>query len=622
MEANRVPSGISVIMPSYNQSAFILRSIRSLLLQTFTDWELIIINDGSTDDTETAIQKYINDSRIRYFRNEANKGLGVCLNKGIGLARNAYIAYLPSDDLYFKDHLQSLYRSLLSSPTAILACSGVRHYFGASVWAHSPETSMGTIDGLSMQLVQVLHKKTSDQWIEREELVTDDLDKMFWHKLLKRGKSCSTSQITCEWVDHLDQRHKMIREDCGGGIFKYKKYYRINQLIKFKSSLGNYIDEVERYRSFRGRPRVQRNDALKIMLVGELSYSPERVVALEEKGHKLYGLWLKDPSYFHTVGPLPFGNVEDIPYENWKQRTEEIAPDIIYALLNNRAIPLSHEVLLQNPGIPFVWHFKEGPFLSRQNGTWSKLIDLYSRSDGQIYINNEVRDWYLQYIDEPSDLSLILDGDLPKELPLKQQRSPLLSEKDGEIHTVVPGRPIGISQQLLQQLTMHKVHLHFYGDIHQGLMKGWIRDAHTIAGQYFHVHPNCTQENWVTEFSQYDAGWTHIFQSNNNCELAKADWNDLNLPARIATLGVAGVPLLQLDNSGHIVASQSLVKQHEIGYFSTSVQQLKAQMKDRNKALRIRANAWNKREIFTFDHHVDRLIEFFRRVIDKKRRSI
>jgi glycosyltransferase involved in cell wall biosynthesis len=609
---------ISVIMPTYKQAAFILRAVKSLQLQSFSDWELLIINDGSPDDTEKVLQNHVSDSRIKYFRNAGNKGLGACLNQGIGLSQSALIAYLPSDDIYFKDHLQSLYDSLQSSENAILACSGVRHHSRTTFFGDAAQTTTGKISGIPMQLVQVLHKRTDDTWMEREELTTNDLDRMFWHKLLKRGDVCHTEAATCEWVDHPDQRHKIISESHEGGIYKYKKYYQVAHPVRFQSSIGNYIDEVERYRPFRDRPEVENNAKLRILLVGELSYNPERIVALEERGHKLYGLWVENPDYFNSVGPLSFGRVETIPYKNWLKHVERIKPDIIYALLNSRAVPFAHQILLQNPGIPFVWHFKEGPILSRQFGEWQQLVDLYSRSDGQIYINEEARDWFAQFLHGPSDLSLILDGDLPKNDCLLQNCTPLLSKKDGEIHTVVPGRPMGVTLQILEELTRHNIHFHFYGDVHQGMLKNWVSDAHKLAGRYFHIHPNCTQENWVSEFSQYDAGFLHLFKSKNEGELMKIDWNDLNLPSRMATLGVAGVPTMQVDNSGHIVASQSLIRQHGIGYFLTTGQVLKQQLSDRNNALLIREKAWEKREIFTFDYHADRLIDFFRDVIDKK----
>ena len=98
-------SGISVIMPSFNQAFFISRAVESLKQQTIQDWELLIINDGSTDNTAEIIRNYLNDERVRCLENKENSGLGTSLNKGIKNALFDRIAYLPADDLYYKNHL-------------------------------------------------------------------------------------------------------------------------------------------------------------------------------------------------------------------------------------------------------------------------------------------------------------------------------------------------------------------------------------------------------------------------------------------------------------------------------------------------------------------------------------
>jgi hypothetical protein len=73
------------------------------------------------------------------------------------------------------------------------------------------------------------------------------------------------------------------------------------------------LDEIDIYKSFRKKYPQDKN-SLKILLVGELAYNAERIYALEEAGHQLYGLWMTRPTYtLNTVGYLPFGNVEDIP---------------------------------------------------------------------------------------------------------------------------------------------------------------------------------------------------------------------------------------------------------------------------------------------------------------------
>src|SRR5512142_2618836 len=130
---------VSVIMPTYGHAAFIPRALDSLCNQTFTDWELLIVDDGSPDDTAAVVQPFLADARMRYFRLETNAGLGAALNYGLERARGAWLAYLPSDDVYYAEHLAGLTALLESQPGTILAYSGARHYYNRS--------APGLIDG-------------------------------------------------------------------------------------------------------------------------------------------------------------------------------------------------------------------------------------------------------------------------------------------------------------------------------------------------------------------------------------------------------------------------------------------------------------------------------------------
>jgi glycosyltransferase involved in cell wall biosynthesis len=89
---------ISVILPVYNAEKYIKESIESILKQSFGDFELILINDGSNDDSEKEILSF-EDSRIRYYLNETNLGLIKTLNKGIAQARGKYVARMDADDI-------------------------------------------------------------------------------------------------------------------------------------------------------------------------------------------------------------------------------------------------------------------------------------------------------------------------------------------------------------------------------------------------------------------------------------------------------------------------------------------------------------------------------------------
>ncbi|MBX6313637.1 MAG: glycosyltransferase [Isosphaeraceae bacterium] len=603
------PPRVSVLMPTFNQAAFLRRALDSLLAQTFAAWELVIVDDGSTDGTRDVLGPFLGDARIRYYRHHRNRGLGAALNAALDRSRAPLIAYLPSDDVYHTDHLASLVERLEAEPDAVLAYSGVRYHYN--------RFTLGQIDGEPLQLVQVLHRRTEDRWVEREELVTDDLDRMFWSKLRARGGFVGTGRVSCEWVEHPAQRHRVIREPLGG-INPYRVRYGVERPLRFHSSVGHRIDEVELYRRYRERPDTpMAQDGLKILLVGDLSYFPERILALEERGHRLYGLWTDEPHWYTSVGPLPFGHVEDLPRSAWREALRRIKPDIIYALLNWQSVPFAHQVLMGNPGIPFVWHFKEGPFICLRRGTWPQLIDLLTRSDGLIFANPELRAWYatvIPGIDDP-DRTLVLDGDLPKRDWFASVRSPRLSEADGQIHTVAVGRPIGLHPPVVSELARQGIHLHFYGDYIHGQWRDWIEEVQRRAPGYLHLHPHIDPDRWVAEFSQYDAGWLHVFESKNGGDLRRADWDDLNIPSRSTILAAAGVPMLQRENRSSIVAAQSLVRRLDLGLFFNSTEELAAQLRDGLRMARLRENIWRLRDEFTFDHHADRLIAFFRRLI-------
>ncbi len=612
---NQPKPRVTIIMPTFKQAAFIRRAIESVCAQLYTQWELWIIDDSSPDETFAIVQPYVSESgrnHIYYHRFETNRGMGAAINYGMEHAQGSYIAYLPSDDYYYKEHLAGLVQALDADPQSIAAYSGIRY--------HNNRMAEQMVPGFALQAVQVLHRLTPDRWVERSELVTDDLERMFWHKLRPKGAFHSVPQVTCEWVDHPHQRYKILREPVGG-LNTYRQYYRVQEPIRIKTNYGNYMDEDLHYQRFRQRPDTpMAPDGLKILMVGELAYNPERVLALEELGHKLYGLWMPEPYWYNTVGPLPFGHVEDIPAQNWKEAVREIRPDVIYALLNWQAVPFANQVMKENPGIPFVWHFKEGPFICLEKGTWDQMVELTLCSDGQIYSSPEMRDWYETAVpgSVSQGFSFVLDGDLPKKEWLNGERLPLLSEQDGEIHTVVPGRPIGLHPYNVVELAEVGIHLHFYGDFTHGQWLEWIEKTKRLAPDHIHLHSQVDQEGWVKEFSQYDAGWLHYFESANGGDIRNATWDDMNYPARIATYVTAGLPMLQYDNSGHIVAMQEVARKHDIGLYLKNMQDLHRQISDKSRMAKLRENVWKVRKQFTFDYHAEGLVQFFRQVIDNK----
>ena len=100
---------VSIIMPSYNTGKFIKETINSVLNQTYNNWELIIVDDCSTDDTEEIVNA-IKDNRIKFLKNSTNSGAAISRNKAIKEAKGKWIAFLDSDDLWKKEKLEKQIR--------------------------------------------------------------------------------------------------------------------------------------------------------------------------------------------------------------------------------------------------------------------------------------------------------------------------------------------------------------------------------------------------------------------------------------------------------------------------------------------------------------------------------
>ena len=97
---------VSIIMPSYNTGRFISDTINSVLSQTYTNWELIIVDDCSTDNTDEIVNPFLTDTRIKYLKNEKNSGAAVSRNRALREATGKWIAFLDSDDLWLPEKLE------------------------------------------------------------------------------------------------------------------------------------------------------------------------------------------------------------------------------------------------------------------------------------------------------------------------------------------------------------------------------------------------------------------------------------------------------------------------------------------------------------------------------------
>lgn len=654
-----MPPIVSVLMPTYRQGHFLARAVGSLLAQTFADWELVVVDDGSPDDTAAELARF-DDPRITSHRFERNRGLGEALTEAGRRARGRYLAYLPSDDYWDPHHLADAVAVLDQRPEVYLAYGGVRWWHstatsgpyrrrldtptlrgdepvgGEREWLLVPREPSAADDvrsGNPFALAQVVHRRGLDgdvRWRVRAEEVSDRIELDFWRGLAERGAGFAyTGRTSCEWGDHPDQRHKIISgrgaphatNPTGrvAGLSRYRQFYGIEpgDMLNWQPGFWSLAqDQRERYGPLASGRAA--GDGLKILLVGELGFNPERILALRDAGHRLYGLWLREPQAWMTVGPLPFAGVEDLRPDDWRAEVRRIRPDVVYALLNWQALPLVAEVLDAGLGVPMVFHFKESPQMAMEMGLWRVLRRVLRDSAGRVFINQECRDFVEAATGETFDdtRTLVLDGDLPAGVWATDEWAPPRSGRDGEIHTVCVGRVWVEGRHVIDtvpDLARAGIHIHLYGETYQKWSGSWVT-AGAETG-HLHLHPTVLPRDWVRELSQYDAAWPHIHRSTNGGDLRGAHWDDLNLPARLGTYAVAGLPWIVLDNSGHRVATEALARRLGVGVLHTDLDDLAHQLSDRASLAAARDNMRARRHELVFDTHVAALTDLFTRVI-------
>ncbi|WP_296623715.1 glycosyltransferase family 2 protein [Marivirga sp.] len=128
---------ISIIIPTYNRAHLITQSIESVKNQTFSSWELIIVDDGSTDNTQEVVKLYLADKRIKYIQKE-NTGAAHSRNVGVEKASYDWVTFLDSDDKVKLDWLKVFANMILSNPKSVLYSVGVTIKYNDKTSHHTP----------------------------------------------------------------------------------------------------------------------------------------------------------------------------------------------------------------------------------------------------------------------------------------------------------------------------------------------------------------------------------------------------------------------------------------------------------------------------------------------------
>lgn len=194
-QISTVPTTVSVLMPAYNAGRYLRQSVHSVLQQTFEDFELIVINDASTDDT-AALLRAIQDRRLRVLTNDANLGIVGSLNRALGEARGRYIARTDADDICHPCRFARQVAFLDAQPTVALVGSGIRLFENGRLRParQSPEADPGVLRWLLHIGNPVVHPsmmfraeaaRQLDHYLSPAMQYAEDFD--FLHRMLHKG---------------------------------------------------------------------------------------------------------------------------------------------------------------------------------------------------------------------------------------------------------------------------------------------------------------------------------------------------------------------------------------------------------------------------------------------------
>lgn len=186
---------ISVLMSAYNVERYIGEAIRSVLAQTFTDFELIVVNDGSTDRTEAVVRSFT-DPRIRLV-SQPNEGIAAALNHGLRLARAPLIARFDADDICYRHRLQQQYGFMTAHPDYLLVGTAAKYIDerGEYVFTHRPPALTNeAVQAIKKQVCPFIHSSV----LYRKDPILECggynahahsfEDHLLWVEVLKRGK--------------------------------------------------------------------------------------------------------------------------------------------------------------------------------------------------------------------------------------------------------------------------------------------------------------------------------------------------------------------------------------------------------------------------------------------------
>jgi glycosyltransferase involved in cell wall biosynthesis len=201
---------VSVLLPAYNAGRYVAQAVESILRQTFADFELLILDDGSADDTGDVCRRYTRDTRVAYLR-RGNRGLVATLNELAGLARGGLLARMDADDVARPGRLAAQVAYLRAHPDCVLVGGMVRSIdeWGGEVPGWSPPCDDAAIQDCLLRGMTAVYHPTAMMRRDAFDVAggyrpeawpAEDLD--LWLRLGELGRLANLPDVVLEYRDH------------------------------------------------------------------------------------------------------------------------------------------------------------------------------------------------------------------------------------------------------------------------------------------------------------------------------------------------------------------------------------------------------------------------------------
>lgn len=244
---------VSVITPAYNASSYLADTIRSVQSQTYTDWEMIIVDDCSKDDTYSIALAFAQaDNRIKVIRHQENGGVAVARNTALDAAKGQYIAFLDSDDLWMPDKLekQISYMKIMKVSFTYSSYQMMNESGKKLDWFVRSKSKITYRELLRNTLVGCLTVMVDLKEVGTFHMpsISHAEDTMTWVEILKRGYIAhglpdslaiyrlSSSSLSGNKLKSARYQWKVYRQYCKFNFFKsvyYFSCYAFNGLVKY-----------------------------------------------------------------------------------------------------------------------------------------------------------------------------------------------------------------------------------------------------------------------------------------------------------------------------------------------------------------------------------------------------